>query len=35
MILNTWNHTLVGYLVTGSFTKDPKENALYIPDLDP
>jgi hypothetical protein len=35
MILNTWNHTLVCYLVTGSFTEDPKENALYIPDLDP
>jgi hypothetical protein len=29
-VLNTWNHTLVGYLMTGSSTEDPKENALLL-----
>jgi hypothetical protein len=31
-ILDTWNHTLEGYLFIGSFIQDPKENATYIPD---
>ena len=35
IILNTCKRTLVGYLVMGSFTKHPKENATYIPDPDP
>jgi hypothetical protein len=31
-ILYTWNRIVEGYLYLGFFTKDPKENALYIPD---
>ena len=33
-VLSTWNQTIEGYLVRGSFTQDPKENAVYIPDPD-
>ena len=34
-LLATWNQTLEGYLMMGSFTKDPKENDVFIPDPDP
>jgi hypothetical protein len=34
-ILNTWNHTIEGYLHLGTFTQDSKGNALYIPNPDP
>ena len=34
-VVNTWNHTLEGYLTRGSFTEDPKKNALYISDPNP
>jgi hypothetical protein len=34
-ILDTWNHTTEGYLHLGTFTQDPKDNALYIPNPDP
>jgi hypothetical protein len=33
-MLDTWNQTIEGYLMNGSFTKDPKENAVYIPNPD-
>ena len=35
IVLSTWNQTIQGYLERGSFTEDPKENALYIPDPNP
>jgi hypothetical protein len=34
-LVDTWNHTLDGYFVHGSFTEDPKGNAVYISDPDP
>jgi hypothetical protein len=34
-ILDTWNRTIKGYLYLRSFTKDRKENALYISDPNP
>jgi hypothetical protein len=34
-IFYTWNRTNEDYLYLGSFTKDPKENAIYIPDPNP
>ena len=34
-ILDTWNHTIEGYLHLGTFTQDPKDSALYIPNPDP
>jgi hypothetical protein len=33
-ILNTWNHTIEGYLHLGTFTQDPKDSVLYIPNPD-
>jgi hypothetical protein len=33
--LDTWNHTIEGYLHLGTFTQDPKDSALYIPNPDP
>jgi hypothetical protein len=35
MILDTWNHTIEGYLHLGTFTQDPKDSALYISNPDP
>jgi hypothetical protein len=32
---DTWNHTIEGYLHLGTFTQDPKDSALYIPNPDP
>jgi hypothetical protein len=34
-ILDTWNHTIEGYLRLGTFTRDPKDSVLYIPNPDP
>jgi hypothetical protein len=34
-IWNIWNQTIQGYLVQGSFTKNPKENVVHIPNPDP
>jgi hypothetical protein len=34
-VLDTWNHTIEGYLYLGTFTQDPKDSVLYIPNLDP
>jgi hypothetical protein len=34
-VLDTWNHTIEGCLHLGTFTQDPKDSALYIPNLDP
>jgi hypothetical protein len=34
-ILDTWNHTIEGYLHLETFTQDPKDNVLYIPNPDP
>jgi hypothetical protein len=34
-VLDTWNHTIEGYLHLGTFTQVPKDNALYIPNPDP
>jgi hypothetical protein len=34
-IQNIWNQTIQGYLVQGYFTKNPKENVVHIPNLDP
>jgi hypothetical protein len=34
-ILDTWNHTIEGYLHLGTFTQDPKDSALYTPNPDP
>jgi hypothetical protein len=34
-IMDTWNHTLEGYLFISSFIEDPKGNATYIPDPNP
>jgi hypothetical protein len=34
-ILDTWNHTIEGYLHLGTFTQDPKDSVLYIPNPDP
>jgi hypothetical protein len=34
-ILDTWNHTIESYLLLGTFTQDPKDCALYIPNPDP
>jgi hypothetical protein len=33
-IRNIWNRTIQGYLVQGSFTENPKENVVYIPNID-
>jgi hypothetical protein len=33
-VLDTWNHTIEGYLHLGTFTQDPKDSALYIPNPD-
>jgi hypothetical protein len=33
-ILDTWNHTIEGYLHLGTFTQDPKDSVLYIPNPD-
>jgi hypothetical protein len=30
IVLDTWNHTIEGYLHLGTFTQDPKDSALYI-----
>jgi hypothetical protein len=34
-VLDTWNHTIEGYLHLGTFTQVPKDNVLYIPNPDP
>jgi hypothetical protein len=34
-VLDTWNHTIEGYLHLRTFTQDPKDSALYIPNPDP
>jgi hypothetical protein len=34
-VLDTWNHTIEGYLHIGTFTQDPKDSVLYIPNPDP
>jgi hypothetical protein len=34
-ILDIWNHTIEGCLHLGTFTQDPKDSALYIPNPDP
>jgi hypothetical protein len=34
-IRNIWNQTIQGYLVRGSFTENPKEIAVHIPNPDP
>jgi hypothetical protein len=34
-VLDTWNHTIEGYLHLGTFTQDPKDSVLYIPNPDP
>jgi hypothetical protein len=34
-IRNIWNQTIQGYLVQGSFTENPKKNAVHIPNPDP
>jgi hypothetical protein len=31
-VLDTWNHTIQGYLHLGTFTQYPKDSALYKPD---
>jgi hypothetical protein len=33
-VLDTWNHTIEGYLHLGTFTQDPKDSVLYIPNPD-
>jgi hypothetical protein len=33
-IQNIWTQTIQGYLVQGSFTKNPKENVVHIPNPD-
>jgi hypothetical protein len=35
IVLDTWNHTIEGYLHLGTFTQDPKDSVLYIPNPDP
>jgi hypothetical protein len=35
IVLDTWNHTIEGYLHLGTFTQDPKDNVLYIRNPDP
>jgi hypothetical protein len=34
-ILDTWNHIIEGYLHLVTFTQDPKDSVLYIPNPDP
>jgi hypothetical protein len=34
-VLDTWNHTIEGYLHLGTFTQYPRDSALYIPNPDP
>jgi hypothetical protein len=34
-VLDTCNHTIEGYLHLGTFTQDPKDSVLYIPNPDP
>jgi hypothetical protein len=34
-VIVTCNHTVEGYLHLGTFTQDPKDSALYIPNPDP
>jgi hypothetical protein len=34
-ILDTWNHTIEGYLHLGTFTQDLNDSALHIPNPDP
>jgi hypothetical protein len=34
-VLDTWNHTIEGYLRLGTFTQDPKDSVLYILNPDP
>jgi hypothetical protein len=34
IILDSWNHTIEGYLHLGTFTQDPKDSALYIANPD-
>jgi hypothetical protein len=34
-IRNIWNQTIQGYLMQGSFTENPKENVVDIPNSDP
>jgi hypothetical protein len=35
IILDTWNHTIEGYLHLGTFTQDSKDSVLYIPNPEP
>jgi hypothetical protein len=35
MVRNIWNQTIQGYLVHCSFTENPKENVVHIPNPDP
>jgi hypothetical protein len=34
-VLDTWNYTIESYLHLGTFTQDPKDSVLYIPNPDP
>jgi hypothetical protein len=34
-ILDTWNHTIEGYMHLGTFTQDPNDCALHIANPDP
>jgi hypothetical protein len=35
IVRNTWNPTIQGYLMQGTFTQNPKENVMHIPNPDP
>jgi hypothetical protein len=35
IVRNIWNQTIQGYLVQGSFTENPKQNVVHIPNPDP
>jgi hypothetical protein len=34
-VRNIWNRTIQGYPVQGTFTENPKENVMHIPNPDP
>jgi hypothetical protein len=34
-VRNTWNRTIEGYIMQGSFTENPKENVVQIRNPDP
>jgi hypothetical protein len=33
-VRDTWNRTIQGYLVQGTFTENPKEHVVHIPNAD-